>query len=398
MNLRERVNSVSDETLKTATPGLEGFRHEIRAWLEQAEIPTLPPDPSNYIPLLRAWQRTLYEAGFVGVHWPTEYGGRGLSVLHHAIVAQELARAGAPAPVGKVGIDVIGPVIVEFGSEMQKSRLLQNILSGEDIWCLGFSEPGYGSDLSAVKTRAERTDTGYVISGQKVWTSFAEHATWCVVLARTDSTAPQHRGLTYFLVPMNTPGIEVRPILQMTGDTEFCEVFFDAVEVQLDSVLGEVNEGWRYTVATLDNERGPFIMRRYAELGAWAEDLYSGVRDLDPDPDLAEDIGGVAVLVDVLGAAALETASRMASGTHTTEFGSVDKLLFSQIEQEMFTITNRLLGAYRPGIPGRPHGLDPVRWSYGYLYSRAASIYSGTDQIQLNIIADRVLRLPRTGT
>lgn len=392
-----RGDTMSDGSCRDTTD-LESFRIEFRNWLLSQDIPHPPVDAKDQVLVLRAWQRRLYDAGYIGLHWPEKYGGRGKGILFSAVAAQEMAKVGAPPPIGKIGIEVVGPTIIRYGSAEQKMRHLHPILTGDDIWCLGFSEPGAGSDLAAITTRANRVDKGFVISGQKVWTSFAADASWCALLTRTEPDAPRHQGLSYFLVPMDAPGIEVKPIVQITGDTEFCEVFFDNVAVSEDTVLGDINMGWTYVLSSLDMERGPFIMRRYAELGVWASELFEAAShaNIVSQVDLAEDIGLVAILLDILGSASYDTAESLARGTHTMEFGSVEKLLFSQIEQDLFSISNRLLGRHRTGVSGSPLGLVPGRWANGYLYSRAASIYSGTDQIQLNIIADRVLNLPRS--
>jgi alkylation response protein AidB-like acyl-CoA dehydrogenase len=379
----------------TDSSSLEAFRTEVRAWISAADAPSEPEDLDQRIPALLGWQRTLLDAGLVGVHWPVEYGGRGLSPLHAAVIASELARAGVPGPVSGVGLDVVGPTLIRYGSPEQREAHLHRILSGEEVWCLGYSEPGAGSDLAAVQTTAVKDGDDYIINGQKVWTSFAAHAQQIAVIARTDPKVAKHKGLSFLLVDMATPGLTVRPVVQMTGDTEFCEVFFDQVRVPRSALVGGPGDGWAVTLGSLANERGPFMLRRFAELGVWASEFFQSVATSQSPKDFEQDVAELAVVMDTLEAITTVTADRMARDSHTLDQGSIDKLLCSTLEQAMFHIANRVLGRTRTGTGVGRANLDPTRWTYGYLYSRAAPIYAGTDQVQKNIIAQRILGLPK---
>ncbi|HEX6389755.1 MAG TPA: acyl-CoA dehydrogenase family protein, partial [Solirubrobacteraceae bacterium] len=246
------------------------IRDEMRAFLAD-HMPAhadLPADFDERIAFLRAWHRTLYSARLINISWPEEYGGRGATLLEQIVANQELARAGAPELVAVVGLEVVGPSILQHGTPAQKDAYLQRILSGEDVWCQGFSEPGAGSDLAALRTRAVDRGDHFVISGQKIWTSWAQYANWCAVLAVTDPDVPAHRGISYLIVDMRSPGIEVRPLTQITGDAEFSEVFFDEVTVPRENVLGEIGKGWPLAMHTLTNERGPVVMSVQVKLRA----------------------------------------------------------------------------------------------------------------------------------
>ena len=241
----------------------EAFRSEVRAWLStnvpRAWTERVVPGPDVPRPeiyeFLRQWQRNLYDAGFTGLTWPKEYGGRGLTFLEELIVNEEMALANAPPQLNIIGIGMAGPTIISYGTEAQKQRYLAKILSGEEVWCQGYSEPNAGSDLASLQTRAVKDGDHFVVNGQKVWTTFAQIADWMMLLARTDGSAPKHKGITYFLLDMHSPGVTVRPLRQLTGDAEFNEVFFENVRVPAANVLGEVNNGWQVGITTLMYER-----------------------------------------------------------------------------------------------------------------------------------------------
>ena len=256
------------------------IRDEMRAFLAE-HLPSpdeIPADFDARVEFLRGWQRKLYDARLVNLTWPVEYGGRGATLMEQIVANQELARAGAPPLIGEVGLEVVGPTIVAQGTPEQKSAYLELILSGDDIWCQGFSEPNAGSDLASLRTRAEDRGDHFVVNGQKTWTSWAQYASWCAVLARTDAEAPPHRGISYLIVDMRSPGIDVRPLVQMTGDAEFSEVYFEDVVVPRENVLGELNAGWPLAMHTLTNERGPVVLSHQVKLrvaldslGIWTE-------------------------------------------------------------------------------------------------------------------------------
>ena len=243
------------------TPGEQRFRDEFRAWLaenvpaEWAGGAAGSEERAEYIKYLRDWQRKLYDGGWAGISWPKEFSGRGASLMEQAIFQEELARADAPQLVGTIGLSLVGPTIIALGTDEQKTRHLPKILSGEEIWCQGFSEPNAGSDLAALGTKAARDGDDFVVNGQKIWTSFAQMADWCLLLVRTDSEAPKHKGLTCLLADMHAGGVTVRPLRQMSGDSGFNEVFFSNVRVPASQVLGEVNEGWTTAITALMNER-----------------------------------------------------------------------------------------------------------------------------------------------
>ncbi len=287
----------------------EAYRAEVRSWLESnvsafwdgARENGAPTDDDGF-PLRRAWQAKLYEAGLIGVTWPVEYGGQGRSVVENAILQEEMARAGAPAPVNGLGIGLCGPAIQHYGTEAQKARFLRPILTAEEIWCQGYSEPGAGSDLASLQTRAEIRQNRYVVSGQKIWTSLAHHADWCFCLVRTDPGARKHEGIGFLLIDMKSPGIEVRPIVQITGAREFNEVFFKDVEVPLENMVGEPTQGWRIANTVLGYERGASTLSMYATYRRSFERLVALARSRSrmDDPTIRERVARIATEIEVL--------------------------------------------------------------------------------------------------
>lgn len=376
---------------------LEAYRHEARAWLEQAAKPVLSLDYDENFPLLKAWQKTLYEAGYVGIAWPTAYGGQGLSKRHALVFAEELARARAPQPGGSIGLEVVGPTILAYGTEEQRRTLLPPLLSGEQTWCQGFSEPEAGSDLAGLRTKAVRDGDHLEISGQKIWTSYATHADWCAVLARTDPDAPRHKGISYVLVDMRSPGIEVRPIVQMTGDAEFNEVFFDDVRVPVSNVLGDFGDGWKLAMDTLGHERGGYALRRGAENEAAFRDLVHALRAAQraDDAPTARAIGRLLVQLRAFEAQGRATAERQRTGDVPSPLDSVDKLSLSETEQLLYATAVDALGSQRIAADATPFGLSAERWMKGLMYARAASVYGGSREIQRTLVAERLLMLPR---
>ena len=365
-------------------------------WLDGESIPSLPSDLDASFRMQCEWQRRLYDAGWLGLGWPEEYGGRGGTVVDQLIINRELARVGAPLPAGLIGLEIVGPTILHYGTDVQKRRLVAPLLNGTEIWCQGFSEPGAGSDLASLRTRGEVRGDSIVVTGQKVWTSWAQYSRWCAVLVRTDEDAPRHKGITYLLVDLESSGITVRPLVQMTGDAEFSEVFFDAVEVPVQNVLGGMENGWKLAMATLGFERGPFAVRRQVELRMALDDLAgevqrSGAAD---DPIVRRRIGRCEALVEALGAQSLRTIDRITNDGPVDE-SSIDKLLLTEAEQELYGLALDLLGPRRTVPELTPEGVDAARWIHGYLYSRSASIYGGSSEIQRGIIAQRMLELPR---
>ncbi len=377
---------------------LDTFRARARTWLAATDIPAVPLDLDGRFEALRQWQKTLFEAGWAGIAWSKEAGGQELSHLHHLVFVEELVRAGAPQPIGLIGLEVVGPSIDRYGSDRQRRELLPRLLSGDDIWCQGFSEPNAGSDLASLRTRAVADGDEFVVSGQKIWTSWAHLSQWCALLVRTDTTVRKQAGISYLLVDMTSQGITTRPITQMTGDREFCEVFLDDVRVPRRNLLGEVNGGWAIATHTLGHERAGATLRRRVECEVALDEA---VEQLRAEPGSANDeraaaaVGRAHVAMRVLDAQTRRTTARLVADTGPTPMDSVDKLLLTDAEQTVFAEIAGLLGPLR-AVPGaRPRGLAAQRWAHEHLYSRAASIYGGSSQIQRTIIAERLLGLPR---
>jgi alkylation response protein AidB-like acyl-CoA dehydrogenase len=392
---------VADVSENRTTPSLEEYRTSVRQWLGQADIPDVPLDLEGRFAVLRHWQRVLFDAGWIGISWSREAGGQGLTPLHQLVFSEELARAGAPQPIGLIGLDVVGPSIDGFGTHEQKSELLPRLLSGEDIWCQGFSEPGAGSDLASLRTRARVDGDHFVINGQKVWTSWAHKSQWCALLARTDPDAPKHKGISYILVDMSSPGVTARPLVQMTGDEEFCEVFFEDVRVPLTNLVGELNTGWMIAQDTLGHERGSYTLRRRVEYEVAVDEAAAALRadyassGREPSDRVLEQVGRAYIGVRGLEAQTRKTMTRKMNGEGPSPYDSVDKLSLNEIEQLVYTSVSDLLGPLRNVADGEPFGLESSRWVKDHYYSRAASIYGGTSQVQRNIIAERLLGLPR---
>src|SRR5215208_1775595 len=359
---------------------------EVRVFLAQGRLTPakLPRSLDERMEVLRGWQAACHEAGYVGRAWPEAFGGGGRPAVEQMIVDQELAAAGAPEFVNVVGLDVLGPSLLTFGNDAQRSRHIPAILSAGEIWCQGFSEPDAGSDLASLRTRAVETDEHFVLSGQKTWVSWGHFARWCGVLARTDETVARHRGISMLIVDMQSPGVEVRPITQITGHAEFCEVFFDDVVVPKENLLGERGEGWKIAMHTVGHERGTAALPRQVKLRTWVDRAVSEAaeRDLLEDPATQQELARALIGVEVLRHHAYRTVGEFLSGGAVGPESSVVKLLMAEAEQRVAATAFDLLG-------------DDEFWEETYLYSRAASVYGGTQQIQRSIIADRVLGLPK---
>ena len=376
------------------------IRDEVRDYLaRRAPAPEeIPVELDEQIPFLRVWQQELREARLVGLSWPEEYGGRGLTLSEQIVANQEMARARAPQLVGYVGVDVVGPTIVEHGTEAQKVKHLERILSAQDIWCQGFSEPGAGSDLASLRTKALDEGHHFRLNGQKVWTSYAQYAQWCAVLARTDPDASAHRGLTYLLVDMSSPGITVSPLRMSTGDAEFGEVFFDDVLVPRDNVLGPLHGGWKLALHTLAHERGPYAMTRQVTLSGLLDRLvdtaHAEIRDGRPaieSPAIAARLTQARMALEVLKHQSYRSVGKMLVTGHPGIESSADKILLGEAEHLVGAAALDVLG------PRATLGSDSDHqvWHQTYLYGRAASVYGGSVEVQRNIIAQRILGLPR---
>jgi alkylation response protein AidB-like acyl-CoA dehydrogenase len=385
------------------TPDQERFRAEARSWLE-ANVPSeangtgpLPSlDTASGFEAHRAWERTMFDARWSVVSWPEEYGGRAAGLWEWIVFEEEYYRAGAPTRVGQNGIFLLAPTLFEFGTPEQKARYLPAMASGEEIWCQGWSEPDAGSDLAAIRSRATYRNGRWVLSGQKTWCSRGAFADWLFGLFRSDPAAERHRGLTYFLVPLDAPGVTVRPIAQLDGETGFAEVFFEDVEVPEDQVLGDVGTGWEVAMATAGSERGLSLRSpaRYTEAAARLVDLYRERLAADP-VHASRRADGVARAVIDAEAYRLHTywtATRVTEGGRVGPEASMNKLFWSETDLAIHTVALELLGpdAEMLGGDGRPPA-----WLDGFLFSLAGPIYAGTNEIQRNVVAERVLGLPR---
>ena len=374
------------------------FRAGLRAWLRD-NVPSASVSPGGGPDAgeLRAWSKALFDAGYAGLTWPAAHGGRGLSPIYQAIYAEESTLAGAPDHVNVIGLNMVGPTIVAAGTPAQQAHYLPRILSGDTIFCQGFSEPDAGSDLAAVRTRARETvDGGYVIDGEKVWSSYAHVADACLLLARTDPQAPRHRGLTCFLLDMTAPGVQVLPLRQLSGDSDFNQIVLTGVEVPAGSVLGDVGDGWRVAMTTLAHERGTFGITLTARLAVQLDRLVATARatGADRDPLLRHAVAELHVTLQGLrytGYRALSTLER--TGTPGPE-SSVLKLRWADANQRLSALALRLLGP-DAALDG-PDAFWDGHWQHARLRSRANSIEGGTSEILRGIVAERVLGLPRS--
>ena len=382
----------------------EAFRQEVRAWLTAnppVRVERVPHDDASLadeVALLRDWQRRLYDAGYVGLLWPREYGGRGARPTQQAILNAELARARAPQRINRVGVNNTGPTLIAHGTEAQKKRLLPKILSGEEIWCQLFSEPNAGSDLAAIRTRAEQVGDGFVVSGQKVWTSYAQWSKWAILLARTDPSLPKHRGLTYLVLDMESPGITIRPLRQITGSTEFSEVFLDNVRVPKDAVVGAVNQGWEIAMTTLAHERGTgFAFKEQVLQKIAVEELVRLARThgTAADPVVREEIARAWIDVEIMGLMNCRTLTRLERGEEPGPESSLVKLFWASLTQRLHQLGLGLEGPHAQLVAGSPHAVDDGRWQQAFLWSRVGAIAGGTSEVQANILAQRILGLPR---
>ena len=390
------------------TPEEEAFRQRARQWLEAnapRDIPdrgfSLPTEPAA-IQALKDWQRRLFEAGFLGLSWPLEYGGQGKTIVFGAIFDEEMARARAPSPLNLLGLSMAGPTILEHGTDEQQRRFLSKILSCEEIWCQGFSEPGSGSDLAALTTRAELAGDEFVVNGAKVWTSLGQVADWCMLLVRSEPAVPKHRGLSYLLVNMHSPGITVRPLRQMTGEEEFNELFFDDVRVPRNNLLGPQGGGWGVALTTLMNERATLALSTVARFRNTFEDLKrmalralgEGTTPLDSRV-IRQALAQFYIDVESMKYLAYRNFSRLLRGGTPGPEGSISKLLWSELNQRMHEFALALQGPRAVLGEGSPHVVEGGRWQYGTLRARGNTIEEGTSEIQRSIIAERLLGMPK---
>ena len=377
----------------TYPPEAEAFRAEFRAWLA-ANLPeglsglgwTATEPGSDALERMRAWNRTLADAGYAAIAWPPEYGGRGAGVMEQVVFAEEMARADAPGTVNLVGISNIAPAIMQWGTEEQKTQLLPRMLRGDDIWCQGFSEPDAGSDLASLRTRAVLDGDTFIVNGQKVWTTLGRLANWCELLVRTDPDVPKHKGISCLLVDMTLPGVEVRPLETITGEREFSEIFFDDVRVPRRALLGPMNEGWKVAMTTLAFERGGVAA---LHLGARkkVQRLLDVARasQVDGLPAVRQALARVYLEAEYLKLLSNRAISAELHGRPLGPESSLAKLVWSDVENHIAEAAGEVLG------PAANTG----EWGRDRVYVRALSIAGGTTQVNKNIIAQRVLGLPR---
>ncbi len=367
------------------TPEQAAFRANLRAWLAA----NLPRDPepetmAERFDYIRRWQKKLHEGGWIALSWPVEYGGRGLSEIEEAILSQELSQASAPPSLPLVHL---ARPFITHGTEEQRRRYLPDLLSADVVWCQGFSEPDAGSDLASLRTLARADGDDYVISGQKIWTSFGAFADMCLLLARTDESAPRHKGISAFLLPLRTGGVTVRPIVMANGDEEFAEIFLDEVRVPAASMLGQPGDGWAIALSTISHERGAADIGYQAKFERYFNELMSEAAEAGglADPVVREALGMARVELEVFGMHCLRRLGERYGGKDPGPLSSVDKLLMTQVEQTLLDVAVR-------HVPGSSRQRRKT-WFDRYIYARAGSIYGGTSQIQKNILANRVLGL-----
>ena len=402
----------------THPPDAELFRKRVREFLAEA----LPAgwrglgaidDRAEADCFVEQWRQTLAEHGLLGVSWPREYGGAGLTKLEQVVLVEELARAGVPAMGGNdnFSIKMVGNTLLRWGTEAQKRRFLPRILSGEDVWCQGYSEPGAGSDLAGLSTRAVLDGDRWVVTGQKIWTSRAREANWMFLLARTDPAATRHGGITFLLVPLDQPGVDIRPITMLSGETEFNEVFLDGATTPADHVVGEVNGGWAVAMTLLGHERGeeaatnPILFR--AELDRLV--ALAGERGLNSDPVVRQRLARAHIRCEIMRFLGYRILTGVVSGSGTVgPEASISKLYWSEYHRSVTELALDLLGAdgtvldgrgpirsYRTDDPGAPN--TSGSWIGAFYNATAGTIYAGTSEIQRNILAEAILGLPRDG-
>jgi alkylation response protein AidB-like acyl-CoA dehydrogenase len=394
----------------SVTPEQDALRAQVRVWLKDnmprewtrrvmgtSDVPR--PDAYDF---MRSWQRQMFEAGYVGLTWPREYGGQGQTFMEELIVQEEMALVKAPPILNILGVGMAGPTIIAYGTEEQKQKYVSKILSCEEIWCQGYSEPNSGSDLASLQTRAVKDGEYWVINGQKVWTSLAHIADRMMLLARTDPAAPKHKGITYFLLDMKTPGVTVKPLKQMTGDAEFNEVYFDNVRVHESEVLGGVNNGWAVGLTTLMYERlalgfGLQVRLRITldSLVEMARKMEKNGRALTQDAVMRQKLAQIWIEVEALKYTAARGITKLLNGQIPGPEASAGKMIWVDTHQRLQELAMEIEGPYAQLGAGSDWAVEGGAWQYTFLRSRANSIEGGTTEIQKNIIGERVLGLPK---
>jgi alkylation response protein AidB-like acyl-CoA dehydrogenase len=371
------------------TESEQAFQDEIRSWLEANHPGPSPTGDQAEFEFQREWQKKLHAAGWAGISWPKEYGGRGATLIEQAIASEEMARAKVPRPANVLGLVMGGPVVIAHGTEEQKERYLDPILSAEEIWCQGFSEPESGSDLASLKTRAKKDNGGWRVTGQKVWTTLAHEAKWCMLVARTDPDAPKHKGLTYFLMDMEQDEVEVRPLVQITGEPEFNELFIEDAYIPDENIVGGEGNGWMVAITTLMNERAGLGASAALGLSTALDELIELAKEQGKadDPIVRDKVARLKIGIEGLRLGAMRALTQtMKVGTPGPE-GSIAKLQWSS--------TNQALTELAVEVGGAGALAKDSMWSYRFLRSRANSIEGGTSDVLRNIVAERVLGLPK---
>ena len=378
----------------TLSPEEEAFRDELRAWLDANQPGREPEGDEAGFEFRRDWQKKLYEAGWAGLSWPKEYGGRGATLVEQAIFDEEIVRAQAPQMANVLGLAMGGPTVIAHGTDEQKERYLQPILGAEEIWCQGFSEPDSGSDLASVKTTAVREGDDWLVTGQKVWTTLAHHSKWCMLVARTDLDAPKHKGLTYFLMDMEQDAVQVRPLRQLTGESEFNELFLEEARIPDENIVGGEGNGWNVAITTLMHERATLAFGLQVAVQIAMRELMEKARSspvnggmASDDPIIRQRLAQLYIEAEVLRLNAYRgLTAQMKYGVPGPE-GSLGKWHWSEVNQSLTELAM--------DIAGPRAQLDDGEWTYRFLRARANSIEGGTTEILKNIVAERVLGLPR---
>jgi len=366
------------------------FRDELRSWFADNPAGEAPESEDENFAWRRDFQRRLAAGGWAAVHWPREYGGRGATLTESAIFFEELGRARAPLPANILGLLLAGPTIMTWGTEEQKDRYLAPIVTADEIWCQGFSEPDAGSDFAALKTRAVKRGDEWIINGQKVWTSAAQHSKWCMLVARTDPDVPKHKGLTYFLLDVEQEAVQVRPLRQITGEAEFNELFFEDARIPDANVVGGVGNGWQVALTTLMNERAGLAFFLQVRLRQLLDEVLgeASARGLLDDPIIADRLGELHIKAEVLRLTAYRGLTAIEKYGQPGPEGSLTKWMWSETNQQLSSFAAELIG---------PEALQGgTRWSYELLRARGNSIEGGTTEVLKNIVAERVLGLPKS--
>lgn len=376
------------------TPDERAFKERATTWLTENRPQWDDAEETrakDWIERRQAWQKKMYEAGFVGLNWPREYGGQGAPLMHQVLLAEALIETGAPGPVNVLAVGMLGPTLMHQGTEEQKKRYLSKMLDADEIWCQGFSEPNAGSDLSALRTKAERVGDKYVVNGQKVWTTLAHVARYCMLLCREFAAENPRDGLTYLIVDMKSPGVEVRPLVQITGDAEFNEMFFTNVEVPVENVVGEPGKGWAGAMTTLGHERGTLGMSLANQASVTVKALVEHARRLGvgEDPLVRQRIAGFVTEARALYLNGQRATTKVLKTGVPGPEGSLMKLAWSELNQRMQEAAIDFMGMHGQTSPASP-------WTYGFLRSKGNTIEAGSSEVLRNIIAERVLGLPRS--